>query len=51
VILAMVCRVFSRFMSLIPSVLASEVTMSMDRVAISRVAYWFPHWVDCVVVF
>jgi len=38
-------------MSLIPSVLASEVTILMDRVAISRVAYWFPRWVGCIVVF
>jgi len=51
VISAMVCRVFSRFMFLIPSVLASEVTMSIDGVAISRVAYRFPFWVGCVVVF
>ena len=36
---AMVCQVFSRFMFLIPSVLASEVTMLMNGVAISRVTY------------
>jgi len=51
VISAMVCWVFSRFMSLIPSVLASEVTVSMDRVTISRVTYQFPYWVGCIVVF
>ena len=51
VISTMVCQVFSRFMFLIPSVLAFEVTMLMDRVAISRVAYWFPRWVGCIVVF
>ena len=39
VISAIVCRVFSRFMSLISSVLASEVMMLINGVAISRVTY------------
>ena len=51
VISAIVCRVFSRFMSLISSVLASEVMMLIDRVAISKVTYRFLYWVGCVMVF